>query len=243
MESFVAFFLVIGLSIEEPSLNRTTTRKALVAAKAWVSHYPKQGSICKLGEFIIHTSALSEGTANAWLGSASLHSIAKYYQLLMRALNVIMNIDLSKYKPDEYGTYTLLLYSALLETEVELKIPSENGQVEKWQLQIVQNLLHKEEQLKEEVFQKLFEYYQEGLPDLRVQFGDSADKMAPIIEHIDQLKSLITPTGICIGELDPSEEAVGLLFECSWEPEHGLGILLNNWTVEEIGHQDLAFTI
>mgnify|MGYP003723564873 CR=1 FL=1 len=40
LESFVAFVLVIGLSIEEPSLNRTTTRKALVAAKAWVSHYP-----------------------------------------------------------------------------------------------------------------------------------------------------------------------------------------------------------
>ncbi|WP_219906996.1 hypothetical protein, partial [Vibrio mediterranei] len=31
----------IGLSIEEPAFNRTTTWKALVAAKAWVSHYPK----------------------------------------------------------------------------------------------------------------------------------------------------------------------------------------------------------
>ncbi|WP_219906999.1 hypothetical protein, partial [Vibrio mediterranei] len=30
-----------GLSIEEPAFNRTTTWKALVAAKAWVSHYPK----------------------------------------------------------------------------------------------------------------------------------------------------------------------------------------------------------
>lgn len=32
------------------------------------------------------TSALSGGTANVWLGSASLHSIAKHYQPLMRAL-------------------------------------------------------------------------------------------------------------------------------------------------------------
>jgi len=37
---------VIGLSIEEPAFNRTTTRKALVAAKAWVSHYPKLEIIC-----------------------------------------------------------------------------------------------------------------------------------------------------------------------------------------------------
>jgi hypothetical protein len=28
LESFVVFFLVIGLSIEEPSFNRTTIRKA-----------------------------------------------------------------------------------------------------------------------------------------------------------------------------------------------------------------------
>ncbi len=35
------FLFVIGLSTEEPAFNRTATWKALVAAKAWVSHYPK----------------------------------------------------------------------------------------------------------------------------------------------------------------------------------------------------------
>ncbi|CAM3258000.1 Amidohydrolase-related domain-containing protein [Vibrio neptunius] len=35
------FMFVIGLSTEEPAFKRTTTWKALVAAKAWVSHYPK----------------------------------------------------------------------------------------------------------------------------------------------------------------------------------------------------------
>ena len=154
-----------------------------------------------------------------------------------------MNIDLSKYEPDEYGTYLIPFHSVLLEAEVELIIPSDNGHVENWQLQIVEKFLQKEEQLIEVLYQALFEYYQEGLPDLRAQLGSSADEIAPIIDHIDQLKSLITPTGICIGELDPSEEAVGLLFECSWEPEHGLGIILKNWIVEEIGHQDIAFTL
>ena len=32
------------------------------------------------------TSASSHGTANAWFSSASLHSLAKHYQPLMRAL-------------------------------------------------------------------------------------------------------------------------------------------------------------
>jgi len=161
----------------------------------------------------------------------------------MAALNVTMNIDLSTYKPDEFGTFKLPYQSVLLEREVELNIPSEDGVVEEWQLEVARKYIRSEALLKEQVFQRIFEHYQKELPDLRAQFGDSADKMAPNIDGIEQLKSLIIPTGICIGELESSEEAVGLLFECSWEPEHGLGVLLNNWRVEGVGHQDLAFTI
>ncbi len=34
------FLFVIGLSLEEPSLNRTATQPTLVAAKVWASLYP-----------------------------------------------------------------------------------------------------------------------------------------------------------------------------------------------------------
>ncbi|WP_419675070.1 DUF6985 domain-containing protein [Photobacterium kishitanii] len=46
-----------------------------------------------------------------------------------------------------------------------------------------------------------------------------------------------------MGELESSEEAVGLSFECPWEEEHGLGVLLINGKVEEVSYQDVAFTI
>ena len=45
------FTFVIGLSIEEPSFNRTAPQKALVAAKAWVSHYPNLGKIIHTKRF------------------------------------------------------------------------------------------------------------------------------------------------------------------------------------------------
>ena len=45
----MAFMFVIGLSIEEPSLNRTTTQPTLVAAKVWASLYPSLKRKC--GEF------------------------------------------------------------------------------------------------------------------------------------------------------------------------------------------------
>ena len=154
-----------------------------------------------------------------------------------------MKIDLSNHQPDEYGTYKLPYQSSLLEREVVLIIPSDHGKVQSWQLDVAQKFTQKELLLKEEVFQKIFDYYQQQVSDLRVQFGDSADKMAPEIDNAEQIKKIITPTGIYIGELDASEEAVGLLFECSWEPEHGLGVFIKNWNVEEVGCQDLAFTI
>ena len=45
----MAFRFVIGLSIEEPALNRTTTQLTLVAAKVWASLYPSLKRKC--GEF------------------------------------------------------------------------------------------------------------------------------------------------------------------------------------------------
>ena len=42
----MVFMFVIGLSIEEPSLNRTATQPTLVAAKVWASLYPSLKRKC-----------------------------------------------------------------------------------------------------------------------------------------------------------------------------------------------------
>lgn len=46
LEHCVVFMFVIGLSIEEPSLNRTATQPTLVAAKVWASRYPSLERKC-----------------------------------------------------------------------------------------------------------------------------------------------------------------------------------------------------
>ncbi|MEE2732929.1 MAG: hypothetical protein VYA55_19065 [Pseudomonadota bacterium] len=154
-----------------------------------------------------------------------------------------MNFDFETIQPDEFGTYVIAYQSVLLGQEVELRVPSDHGRLFDWQIEVLNQYCQMEARLKETVYDSILGYYLEQLPDLREQFGDQADIRAPLIENASQLTQLITPTGICIGELEPSEEAVGLLFECVWEPEHGLGVLLMNWSVAEVGHQDVAFTI
>ena len=154
-----------------------------------------------------------------------------------------MRISLEGIEPDQYGSYVIPYESEIFERQVTLTIPTESGVIEEWQLSLAHRFCEREKELKEQVFQRILAYYQDGWADLKAQFGEDFAHLAPAVESIVQLKQLLTPVGVCIGELDPEEEAIGLLFECTWEPEHGLGVLINNWNVKEVSHQDVAFTI
>lgn len=155
----------------------------------------------------------------------------------------ITGISLEGIEPDEYGRYIIPYVSEIFEKEVTLTIPTESGVIEEWQLNLAYQFCEKEKELKEQIFESILAYYQDCWVDLKAQFGENFAHLVPSVENASQLKELLTSVGIYIGELEPQEEAIGLLFECSWEPEHGLGVLINNWEVKEVSHQDIAFTI
>lgn len=154
-------------------------------------------------------------------------------------------MKMEDFKQDEYGTYKTLFDSQLMGQVVELSIDTgaDDGNIEDWQKDVLEKFIHIEQSLVDTVYTKMLAYYLELLPDLQAQFSEDSAHLVPTIATVDELKKLITPTGICIGSLYPAEEAVGLLFECTWEMEHGLGVRLINWQVDEISHQDVAFTI
>lgn len=154
-----------------------------------------------------------------------------------------MSISFEGVELDQYGSYIIPYKSKILEREVTLTIPTEDGTIEEWQIILANKFCEKEGLLKDRVYKAIYDHYQEEAEELRLQFGDDFQHLVPHVENIEQLKELLTPKGVYIGELEPSEEAVGLLFECTWEEEHGLGVLLNNWKVEDVSHQDVAFTI
>lgn len=62
------------------------------------------------------------------------------------------------------------------------------------------------------------------------EYGDDtelADKKMPRINDIEQLKTLIELSGICIREINKEGVAyTGFEFECTWEEEHGLGVVV-----------------
>ena len=68
-----------------------------------------------------------------------------------------------------------------------------------------------------------------------------ADKIAPLITRKEQLKPLLTPTQVPIRRAHGKPtRIVGLLFNCSWEPELGLALKFADEKIEDIGPQDIV---
>ncbi|MGA5540610.1 DUF6985 domain-containing protein [Mycobacterium sp. NPDC051198] len=87
----------------------------------------------------------------------------------------------------------------------------------------------------------LYAYYLELLPDLRYQFGDSADELMPIVDNREALSQLVTPTGLLVREAFLTDDRViGLLYDCTWDTSHGLAVKIVNETIVEVGLQDIV---
>ena len=78
---------------------------------------------------------------------------------------------------------------------------------------------------------------------LEVYDLEEVGDLAPPIEDPDGLKGLIGLSAIFVHRLDTGEAPyVGFLLECTWEEEHGLGVLMQGTRVVEIGDGDVAHT-
>lgn len=87
---------------------------------------------------------------------------------------------------------------------------------------------------------KILEYYLENCDDYRAMQSNS-EEIAPKISSIDELGKLVKPTSLLIGyDFEDGIRRVGILCDCTWEPEHGLGISIENEEVVEIGLQDIV---
>lgn len=80
--------------------------------------------------------------------------------------------------------------------------------------------------------------------DLREELGfsDGSDKNYPEVTSVKEIKEMIELDMIVIPYSDIYDgRSVALAFSCSWDDENGLGVLLVDEKIEEIGYQDIAF--
>ena len=85
----------------------------------------------------------------------------------------------------------------------------------------------------------------EKYPSIRNEFLDylaeEADKLLPNINHPLELKNLIGIQSINIHQISKDNiPYIGIELYCSWDEEHGVGVLLHGSEALEVGEGDTA---
>ncbi|MEY8747008.1 DUF6985 domain-containing protein [Paenibacillus tundrae] len=119
---------------------------------------------------------------------------------------------------------------------------NEEGEFHDAQKEAYTNLIENMDDIMTNVEEAIFDYYQEVYMDYREMVGEEeADKIAPIIENKEELDHLIEPTQLIIRRvLKNGVRRIGLLFNCTWEIEHGLAVKIEDEEIVEVGFQDIV---
>nr|WP_232005815.1 hypothetical protein [Mycobacteroides abscessus] len=117
----------------------------------------------------------------------------------------------------------------------------ETDPIETTQRDAVQLFTERKNELSQQADDALYAHYLERLPELREQFGDSADELIPIIRSKEELNRMITPTTFFVPYpfRGSSDRVIGPLYNSTWEPELGLTVKFVNEAIEEVGPQDI----
>ncbi len=68
------------------------------------------------------------------------------------------------------------------------------------------------------------------------EYPEEAERMAPKLSEPQDVWPLIEPPPrLCIGRADPEAKRFRLTMGCTWDPEHGLGVIFEDWKIVYLG--------
>ena len=169
----------------------------------------------------------------AWLGSVRIDAFSPY------------DVVASKRLSEQFGDYNH--NHSLRDTHAlglfELFVVSEDGSPPTRSQEVAYLRFCEEcEAVCESVVRAIFEYYR-PMRDVFLT-GDSArDSIAiPRLDSPEGLKDLIRLNRLRVLDSEGGEGFLGFAFACSWEIEHGLGVLTRSTEVVEVGENSITWT-
>lgn len=109
------------------------------------------------------------------------------------------------------------------------------------QARAFQHLLDNEQAIHDAVLQAILDDY----PRLREAYAydeEEAEEVMPAVERVDQFKRLIGLSIVhVLAGVKDGFPCVGFEFGCTWDEEHGLGVLTHRVRVIEVGAADTSF--
>ncbi len=107
----------------------------------------------------------------------------------------------------------------------------------------LEHFLTNQEEYKSKALAALSTYYQtEVLPvweKIRIKKTDFLD-LAPYITSAEELEPLLSFPKLLVYPFRKENITLGLTFECSWDVEHGTGLMFRNVEVIQVGSAELA---
>ena len=123
--------------------------------------------------------------------------------------------------------------------EVFIKLQTgENKSIDEFQYNSFQSYLKHEQYIWNKVIEKIYFYYLEEQDEYRKMYEEEADVFAPYVNSISDIVSLITPIGLVFPQKNNSMN-FGILLECIWDSEAGIGVRIKDNEVIGIGTQDI----
>jgi hypothetical protein len=126
------------------------------------------------------------------------------------------------------------------ENKISLMIDGdEDGIFDEEQYLAYQALMKNWNDLQQNFLQKLLEYYQQRRYELG--YDIAFNENYPLVETTGQILEMIELDGIVVPYGDIREgRDIGVLFNCSWDKENGVGLRLLDEEVIEVGYQDIV---
>jgi hypothetical protein len=132
------------------------------------------------------------------------------------------------------------LYFDIFDQEARLSVRAEATGPEPWQRDAFDLFRRIEEHVKPRVYAEILAYYQSIIRDYRAQFSAEFLHLAPRVSSVEEVRRLITPEAVYIDDVRAEDGEVALLYDCTWDDSHGLGVRLAKGEVAEVGPQDIC---
>lgn len=135
------------------------------------------------------------------------------------------------------------------DTTVEVLFTDTKETASETQKKNYEGFISKQDLLTPDILSKIFEFYKSSYADYKegwTMAGGISDK--ELEKHLptpttpENLKPFITPAIVHIQNRHDCEDGtIAIEFDCAWDIEHGLGVLIKNWKVVEASVAEICY--
>lgn len=105
------------------------------------------------------------------------------------------------------------------------------------QYQTYQELMKKWDTFQSEIMESIYKYYRKQ----KDSYGYTEEDGYPDEDSAEELAyTLSLQTIVVFGTIDDNIRRMGILFGCSWDEEYGVGVMLEDEKIVEVGTQNIV---